>query len=115
MYFDNVGGEMLDDVLLNIRQDCRIVLCGLISTYGSKNQYKLKNYSRLIIKRGTMQGYLYFDYAKKFKGMISHLMQIMGEGKLKTRIDMCYGLDECPNALVKLLNGKNEGKVIVKV
>ena len=106
---------MLDDVLMNIRDNCRIVLCGLISTYGAKNPYKLKNYSRLIIKRGTMQGYLYFDYSKKFKGMISHLMQIMGEGKLKTRIDMRYGLDECPNALARLLMGKNEGKVIVSV
>ena len=106
---------MLDDVLMNIRENCRIVLCGLISTYSSKNPYKLKNYSRLIIKRGTMQGYLYFDYSKKFKTMISHLMQIMGEGKLKTRIDMRYGLDQCPNALVSLLMGTNQGKVMVSV
>ena len=106
---------MLDDVLMNIRRNCRIVLCGLISTYSSANPYKLKNYSRLIIKRGTMQGFLYFDYSKKFKPMISQLMQMMGEGKLKTRVDMVYGLDECPNALVKLLTGKNDGKVIVKV
>lgn len=69
---------MLDDVLMNVRQHCRIILCGLISTYGSANPYKLKNYSRLIIKRGTMQGYLYFDYAKNFKPMITELMKIMG-------------------------------------
>lgn len=62
---------MLDDVLMNIRQNCRIVLCGLISSYNSSKPYKLKNYSRLIIKRGIMQGYLYFDYAKKFRPMIT--------------------------------------------
>lgn len=55
---------MLDDVLMHIRNDARIVLCGLISTYNSKEPYRLKNYARLIVKRATMQGYLYFDYAK---------------------------------------------------
>lgn len=63
---------MLDDVLMNIRDQARIILCGLISTYGSlADAYKLKNYSRLITKRGTMRGYLYFDYAKQFPKAIA--------------------------------------------
>lgn len=55
---------MLDDILMHIRNESRVVLCGLISTYGKKDMYRLKNYSRLIVKRGTMQGFLYFDYVK---------------------------------------------------
>ena len=61
-----------------------------------------------------MQGFLYFDYVKEFPSAIGKLMQIINEGKLSTRIDMCNGLDECPAALKKLLMGKNNGKVIVR-
>jgi NADPH-dependent curcumin reductase CurA len=61
VYFDNVGGEMLDIVLGQIRSDCRVVLCGAISSYDNeKNTYRLKNYPRLIIKKGRMQGFIYF-------------------------------------------------------
>lgn len=57
---------MLDDCLMNIRDQSRIVLCGLVSNYNTREPYRLKNYSRLIMKRGTMRGYLYFDYVKQF-------------------------------------------------
>lgn len=91
-------------------------MCGLISTYSELDKpYKLKNYSRLIIKRARMEGFLYFDYAKKFKSAIIEMQKLMSEGKLKTRIDMQYGIEECPRALKKLLSGENNGKVIVKV
>lgn len=62
-----------------------------------------------------MQGFLYFDYVKEFPGAIGELMGMMREGKLKVRIDMLNGLDECPGALKRLLLGKNNGKVIVKI
>lgn len=68
---------MLDDVLMHIRQEARIVMCGTISSYGSAKPYRLKNYSRLIIKRAVMQGFLYFDYAKKFKPAVMELQQLM--------------------------------------
>ncbi len=72
MYFDNVGGKMLDDVLMVIQNEARIVLCGLISTYNSLSEpYRLKNYSRLITKRAVMQGFLYFDYVKEFPKAIA--------------------------------------------
>lgn len=71
VYFDNVGGQMLDDVLMHIRKDARVILCGLISTYGQKEPHKLKNYSRLIVKTATIQGYLYMDYSKKFPEAIA--------------------------------------------
>ena len=62
-----------------------------------------------------MQGFLYFDYAKKFKSAMMEMQGLMNEGKLKARIDMQYGIEECPNALKKLLLGENNGKVMVKV
>jgi len=67
VYFDNVGGQMLDDVLMVMRDNCRVVLCGAISSYNDnpKETYRIKNYQRLIIKRVTMQGFLYFDYRKR--------------------------------------------------
>jgi NADPH-dependent curcumin reductase CurA len=65
VYFDNVGGEILDAALMNIKDSSRIVLCGSVSTYyGRDEPYKLKNYPRLIIKRCTMEGFIFFDYAK---------------------------------------------------
>lgn len=115
VYFDNVGGKMLDDVLMVVRNEARVVLCGLISTYGSKDPYRLKNYARLITKRASMQGFLYFDYAKQFPQAIAELQQQMSEGKMKTRVDMLYGIEECPRGLRRLLMGENEGKVIVQV
>lgn len=85
---------MLDDVLMVIQNEARVVLCGLISTYNSLSEpYKLKNYARLITKRATMQGFLYFDYAKEFPKAIGELQKQMQEGKLKARIDMLYGIE----------------------
>lgn len=92
VYFDNVGGQMLDDVLLHIRKNARIVLCGLISTYGQKQPYRLKNYSILISKTATMQGYLYMDFSKKFNLAISELMIQISQNKLKFRIHMLHGI-----------------------
>ena len=76
VYFDNVGGETLDSVLMNIRDNARVVLCGAISTYNDSpnQQYGLKNYSRLIIKKATMEGFIYFDHAKVFPEAIKSLM-----------------------------------------
>jgi NADPH-dependent curcumin reductase CurA len=62
-----------------------------------------------------MRGYLYFDYVKQFPAAIAELQNQVNSGKLITRIDMQYGLEECPRALRKLLMGENQGKVIVKV
>jgi NADPH-dependent curcumin reductase CurA len=121
VYLDNVGGEMLDDVLMNIKDESRIVLCGAISSYNnlgadSKQEgYRLKNYPRLIIKRATMKGYVVVDYAKEFPKAYQELFALIGQGKLKVKVDMSNGIDECPAALIKLLTGKNTGKVIVKV
>ncbi len=116
IYFDNVGGEMLDAMLMNLRNKGRVVMCGAISSYNDgRNSYRLRNYSRLISVRGTMQGFIYFDYAREFPTAIQELMRLLSQNKLHFRFDMHYGLDECPTALRNLLLGKNKGKVIVRV
>jgi NADPH-dependent curcumin reductase CurA len=117
VYFDNVGGEMLDELLMHIRDYSRIIACGAISSYNEEisNRYKIKNYSRIIIKRAIIQGFIYFDYAKEFPQAITELSKLKSEGKLKFKVDIHNGLDEAPNGLKNLLLGKNNGKVIVRV
>lgn len=108
---------MLDELLMHIRDESRIIACGAISAYNEdiSKRYKIKNYSRIIIKRATIQGFIYFDYVKEFPEAISELSQLIQKGKLKYRVDIHNGLDEAPNGLKHLLMGQNEGKVIVRV
>jgi NADPH-dependent curcumin reductase CurA len=120
VYFDNVGGEMLDEVLMHIREQGRVIACGAISTYSSFNQqrqepYRIKNYPRIIIKRAIIQGFLYFDYAQEFPQAIRHLSQLVEQRKLKYSNDIRNGVEECPRGLKDLLEGRNTGKVIIKV
>jgi len=67
VYFDNVGGEMLDELLMSIKDFSRVIACGAISSYNSdlNNRYKIKNYPRIIIKRAIIQGFIYTDYIKE--------------------------------------------------
>lgn len=117
VYFDNVGGEILDIVLGQIADYARIICCGAISGYNDTkdNGYRLKNYSRLIIKRAKMQGFIYFDYSKKVKEAVQDLIGHINNGNLKFSEDVVVGLDNAPRGLQRLLNGENTGKVIVKV
>lgn len=103
---------MLDDVLMNIKDDSRVVLCGAISNYnyigGDQNKndyYRLKNYPRLIIKRAVMKGFVVIDYIKEFPKAYKELLSLIEQGKIKVKIDLRNGIDECPNALIRLLKG----------
>ena len=115
VYFDNVGGKMLDDVLLHINERARVVLCGAISQYNTKDVYGLKNYMRLVIKRAQMQGFVVIDYTKRYRESIEFLQKQITAGKLRFTEDIVQGLENAPKALRRLLLGENNGKVIVKV
>ena len=113
---------MLDDVLMNIKDESRIVLSGAIANYkyvgddqNKNDYYRLKNYPRLIIKRAVMKGFIVLDYWKEFPKAYKELLPLIEQGKIKVKIDLRTGIDECPNALISLLKGENTGKVIVKV
>lgn len=113
VYFDNVGGEILDMCLLMVRDNCRIVMCGTISGYNSSKMYALKNYQRLIIKKGTMQGFIVMDYGKRYKEGIAYLSDMIQKKTLKHTEDVLYGLDSAPRGLRRLIGGENFGKVII--
>lgn len=85
-----------------------MIACGAISAYSSYSQeksepYRIKNYSRIIIKRALIQGFLYFDYVKEFPQAIQELAALVKQGKLKYTTDVRNGLEECPRGLKDLL------------
>ena len=116
VYFDNVGGEMLDAVLANMAMHARIVICGAVSGYsGFEERYGLRNYHLLIMRRGTMRGFLVFDFMDRAMEAIGELAGWAGEGKIKNQIDVVEGLENAPDALRRLFTGENLGKQLVKI
>lgn len=116
IYFDNVGGEILDDVLTRIRMKARIVICGAISQYNNTTPVKgPANYLSLLVNRARMEGIVVFDYADRYQVATSEMARWMKEGKFKTREDIVKGLDKFPEALMMLFEGKNFGKLILQV
>jgi NADPH-dependent curcumin reductase len=116
VYFDNVGGEILDAVLANLAFHARIALCGAVSGYsGLDERYGLRNTNNLIVRRGTMRGFLIFDFTSRAMEAIADLVTWAGEGKLKNQIDVVEGLENAPDALARLFTGENLGKQLVKV
>ena len=118
VYFDNVGGDTLDAALINLSMHGRIVLCGAISQYnnmGAGGMIGPRNYMQLLVKRGRMEGFVIFDYAARFPEAIMTMMGWIGEGKLKLDEHIVEGIESFPEALRMLFDGRNKGKLIVKV
>ena len=116
VYFDNVGGEILETVLDRINLRARISVCGMISQY--TGQYPLpgpRNLVNLIIKRARMEGFLCTDYLNRAEEAFAALLGWFAEGKLKYRVDVVQGLENAPRTLAKLFDGTNTGKLIVQV
>jgi NADPH-dependent curcumin reductase CurA len=116
VYFDNVGGEILDAVLTRINLKARIVLCGAISQYNNTTPVKgPANYMSLLVNRARMEGMVVFDYAPRYPEGVAAIAQWIKEGKFKSREDVVDGLENFPNALLMLFEGKNFGKLVLKV
>jgi NADPH-dependent curcumin reductase len=116
LYFDNVGGEILDICLAQLAMRGRIVLCGAISTYNDRGATKgPANYRNLIVKRGRMEGFIILDSFARFPQAQAELAGWLAEGKLKAAEHIVEGLEHAPDALNLLFTGGNTGKVIVKV
>ncbi len=116
IYFDNVGGEILDIVLTRINLKARIIICGAISQYNNTEPVKgPSNYLSLLANRARMEGIVVFDYAPRFKEGAMQLGKWMAEGKLKSREHVVEGLETFPEALMKLFRGENFGKLVLKV
>lgn len=115
VYFDNVGGEILDIVLSKIKQNGRIVLCGAISGYGTMNFQPLRNYANLISKRGRMEGFIVSDFTNRFGEAYKNLYLWLKEGRLKQKEEITNGLENAPEVFKKLFTGSNFGKQILKI
>jgi NADPH-dependent curcumin reductase CurA len=116
VYFDNVGGEILDTVLTRISRGARIVICGAISQYNNTTAIKgPSNYMSLLVNRARMQGMVVFDYADRYALAVKDIAQWMREGKFVSREDVVAGIENFPETLNKLFSGENFGKLVLKV
>jgi NADPH-dependent curcumin reductase CurA len=116
VYFDNVGGEILDIVLTQLARKARVVICGAISQYNSTSGVKgPANYLSLLVNRASMTGMIVFDYADRYAEAAREMAGWIAAGKLKTREDIVEGLQTFPETLLKLFKGENLGKLVLKV
>ena len=116
VYFDNVGGDILDAVLTRIAMKARIVICGAISQYNNTAPVKgPANYLSLLVNRARMEGIVVFDYADRYHTGVAAMAKWMQEGTFKSKEDVVDGLENFPEALLMLFEGKNFGKLCLKV
>lgn len=114
LYFDNVGGSILNDCLANLALRGRVVLCGAISTYNDDGPPTgPSNYLTLLVRRGRMEGFIILDYLDRFPAAQMEVAGWIAEGKIKSSEHIVEGLEKAPDALNLLFTGGNTGKVIV--
>ena len=116
IYFDNVGGPISDAVLFNINQFARIIICGAISVYNNTELPKSISVQPFLVRNSAlMQGFIVFNYAEKYPEAIKQLSQWLAEGKLTYTETIVSGFDNIPQAFLNLFEGKNSGKMLVKI
>ncbi|KAI8802669.1 NADP-dependent leukotriene B4 12-hydroxydehydrogenase [Cladochytrium replicatum] len=120
LYFDNTGGPILEECLRRIATYGRVVLCGAISQYNSAPGSSTPpvgpaSYINLITQRGRMEGFIVFDYQKRYPEAYAKLSQWVVEGKIEGKETVVKGLPNAPEALLALFDGKNIGKMMVQV
>ena len=116
IYFDNVGGEILDLVLAKINRKARIIICGAISQYNNTTPVKgPANYLSLLVNRARMEGIVVFDYADRYHLGVAEMAGYLKAGTMKSREDIVQGLENFPETLLKLFNGENFGKLVLQV
>jgi hypothetical protein len=116
IYFDNVGGDILDAALSQIARGARVLICGAISQYNNTTPIKgPSNYLSLLVNRAMMKGFLVFDYAARYGEAAREMGGWYAAGKLKTREDIAEGFKHFPEVFLKLFKGENTGKLMLKV
>lgn len=116
VYFDNVGGLILDAALSKLNMHARVVICGAISQYNNTSKVKgPSNYLSLLITRSTMQGMVVMDYAAKFGEAAQQLGTWMQQGKLKSKEDIYEGIENFQETYNRLFTGDKKGKLVLKV
>ena len=115
VYFDNVGGEILDSALVFLRMGARIVICGAISQYNEMSAKGPDNYLSLLVNRATMKGMVVFDYVNKYPLATKEMTQWIIDGSLKSKEDVYDGIENFYEIFKKLFNGEKKGKLILKL
>ncbi|MEB0203947.1 NADP-dependent oxidoreductase [Pseudomonas sp. CCC3.1] len=116
VYFDNVGGDILDAVLSRLNYKARVIICGAISQYNNKEAVKgPANYLSLLVNRARMEGFVVMDYADRYVEAGKEMAGWLAKGQLTSKEDIVEGLETFPESLLKLFSGENFGKLILKV
>jgi NADPH-dependent curcumin reductase CurA len=115
VFYDNVGGAMLDAALANLRLRARVVICGRISQTAASELYGVRNMGQLIGKRARVEGFIVSDYAARFDEGRAWLGARMGDGSLRHRVHEITGLERAPEGLGMLFRGGNTGKLVVRL
>jgi NADPH-dependent curcumin reductase CurA len=117
VYFDNVGGEILDAALARLARHARVVICGAISQYNATGaMVGPSNYMSLLVNHASMTGFVVSDYGEKYAEGAQEMAGWLSAGKLKTREDIADGgIERFPETLLRLFEGKNTGKLVLKV
>lgn len=115
IYFDNVGGDLLNFALTRMNAHARVVLCGAISDYNNAKPQGLTSYMNLIGQRAKIEGFVIFDYVTKFSDARKELSAWVTDGSLKRRFHIVEGLENAPTSLNLLFTGGNTGKLVIKV
>jgi len=115
VYFDNVGGAVLDAALANIAMHARVVMCGAISQYNATDREGVANTSMLIMRRGQMKGFIVFDFAQRYAEAHIELAAMALDGRIAHQEHVVPGLENAPDALNLLFTGGNHGKTLVVV
>ena len=115
VFFDNVGGEVLDAALANLAMHGRVVLCGAISQYNEAAVVGPKNDLALLVRRASMEGFIVLDYTQRAPEAVAALLPWVTEGKLELRLDIVDGLEHASTALRRLFDGTKKGKLLLKI
>ena len=116
IYFENVGGEILDAVLAQVNVGARIPLCGLIAQYNATEPVPGPyNFASLLVNRVRLQGFIVFDYQQRYPEAITELATWLAAGQLQYRVEIVPGLAQAPMAINRLFDGRKQGKLLVQV
>jgi NADPH-dependent curcumin reductase len=114
--FENVGGEILDNVLALINLKARIVLCGLISQYNADRPVPGPyNFANILVRRARVEGFIVLDYMDRAQEAMTELGKWLMEGRIKYRVEVIEGIEQAPRAINKLFDGSHQGKLIIKL
>ena len=115
VYFENVGGEIMDTVMARMNPFSRMIVCGLISDYNTTEPYAMKMVRAILVNRIKVQGMIVFDWQKRYPEGVEALATLAAQGKLKYRESVAQGLENAPAAFIGMLKGENFGKQLVKL